>query len=768
MQFLQRTLSLCAAVALAQGVYAQVTFPELEPNSQRPEANVVTGILPGDFITGTTTGTVTTLGSTLLTSVDLFRVQTTALPLGIYKHTLTLSTSTTTGNTGTIRGLNQTGTAGTASTGGTPGTTDSTIQLTSTLTVPPRFNQWYAFGKQEEIYYRVSGTTATTATYTATFATAPVTATPIAGFFESGAPITITTIGETTANTDIAVYDANLSAINGFNNDDEGPAGATTQSRLTRTFAPGTYYVAVSSSNTAWNFPAAPDEDTFSLIMDFPDSLVRSSTTTVAADWDFRISACNGDVRVVNQLPANAPYEITWFQINVAAGAPLLSPPPNDVCASATLLPGTSTVTGNLAAATNDALASCDAGGTGSRDLWYSISGGANGGLLSLATCGTTAVTDTVVTVYNSCGGTELACSDDCGGTPCTGPTSCLSGIPLAAAQLVSIRVSDKGLGGCGEFVMAVTFIATPPPNDDCNTPIVLPGPGLYAFDTTSATTGTQGQGLTIPCATTSSIKKDIWYTYTAASTGTLTLTTCGLTTSTDTDTKITVYNGAGCPVSPSGYACDDDSCTTPFPELNTNLVVPITCGQVITIQLGNYSTALTVNIVGSMGVTESGTPCATPSTTFCTGDAVGTTCLACGNNGAAGRGCANSGFAGGTRLANSGIASVSADTLVLTTTDITGPGLFFQANGLAANPITFGDGMLCAAAGILRLGVVFPTAGSSSYPGGLTPNPITIGGGPIFASDVKHYQCWYRDAIAFCTASTFNTSNGISLTWGP
>jgi hypothetical protein len=55
-------------------------------------------------------------------------VKTGALPLGIYQHRLTLSTSTTSGHTGTIRCINQTGTAGTASTGGTPGTTDLPLQ----------------------------------------------------------------------------------------------------------------------------------------------------------------------------------------------------------------------------------------------------------------------------------------------------------------------------------------------------------------------------------------------------------------------------------------------------------------------------------------------------------------------------------------------------------------------------------------------------------------------------------------------------------------
>ncbi len=157
-----------------------------------------------------------------------------------------------------------------------------------------------------------------------------------------------------------------------------------------------------------------------------------------------------------------------------------------------------------------------------------------------------------------------------------------------------------------------------------------------------------------------------------------------------------------------------------------------------------------------------------TPSNPFCDGSVVGSTCVACGNNGAAGRGCANSSFPSGGLLTNSGIASLGADSLVLSAADITGPGLFFQATAVAASPITFGDGMLCASVGIIRLGVVFPSAGSASYPGGLTPNPISVGGAPIAAGNTRHYQCWYRDAVAFCTASTFNLTNGISLIWTP
>ncbi|MBL8858971.1 MAG: hypothetical protein JNL28_10730 [Planctomycetes bacterium] len=156
-------------------------------------------------------------------------------------------------------------------------------------------------------------------------------------------------------------------------------------------------------------------------------------------------------------------------------------------------------------------------------------------------------------------------------------------------------------------------------------------------------------------------------------------------------------------------------------------------------------------------------------SAPFCLGDGTGAACP-CGNFGSAGNGCANSSFASGTRLTATGNpgASAGTDTLVLTATNIPGPGLFFQGTGLSASPIAFGDGQLCAAVGIVRLGVVFPTGSTASYPGGLTPNPIHIAGAPIANGDVRHYQVWYRDAVSFCTPATYNLSQGLSVTWGP
>jgi hypothetical protein len=405
--------------------------------------------------------------------------------------------------------------------------------------------------------------------------------------------------------------------------------------------------------------------------------------------------------------------------------------------------------------------------GNMTKDVWFQWTATFTG-TAGIQLCGHT-TSDTMLAVWTGAGcptGTATACNDDSCGL--------VSALTFAATS-GSIYMVQVGMYANGTGVLTSMDITNiiPPTNDDCSAPIALPaGTSTQAYDTSLATTGSQGQGESL-CLdyTTTGIGKDIWYTWTPTMSGTVTVTTCGLAPG--FDTKIAVYDGAGCPAA-GAIACNDDEGHSPTMltytctsyNFNSTLTFTSVCGNTYTIQVGQYPFS-TTNITASFSVTETGTACATPSTPFCDGSAVGTTCLACGNNGGAGRGCANSSFAAGGLLTNSGNASIGADTLVLTASSITGPGLFFRGTGLAANPITFGDGMLCAAVGIVRMGVVFPVAGSASYPGGLTPAPIHIAGGDA-SGDTRHYQCWYRDAVVFCSASTFNLTQGLTLTWIP
>jgi len=345
----------------------------------------------------------------------------------------------------------------------------------------------------------------------------------------------------------------------------------------------------------------------------------------------------------------------------------------------------------------------------------------------------------------------------------------------IAGSQQVWIRVSDKGLGitGSGNFSLVLSVVAPPPSNDDCSTPNVLAGLGVLPVDNTGATTGTQGQAepLCILVGGTP-IRQDVWYTWVSPRNGAVELTTCGLLApgGGSQDTKIAVYDGAGCPTA-AAIACNDDdpgACGGFASKLTFNAV----CGNTYTFQFGMYQgTALFYQ--GGLSIASTAPGCDTPSTPVCLGDGTQAACP-CLNSGAAGHGCASPAFASGAILTSSGIASdetvsgPSADTLVLTATNIPGPGLFFQSNALVATPINFGDGHLCAAVGLVRLGVVFSAGGVASYPGGLTPNEIHIQGGAL-AGQTKFYQCWYRSLPNLCNNPTNPNSNltqGLSLVW--
>lgn len=317
-----------SAVLLAAGValpcfqaQAQIGFPEIEPNETKAQAltNGPFILNDNDWVFGITTGSSTTTPGTA--SADTFLIQNVARPLGIYRHRLVITTSGTAGHTGTIRGLTQTaatpgpwpGPVGTPNAG-----TDAVLQTSSTATTPPRFVQWYGFGKQEQLFFRVTGTTSTTAEYRATLETVPVVPTFI-GTFQPG-QITIHTVGQGhSTDTDLWVYDANLDPIVGYGNDDNsvngGGPGSGLQSWLRRDYTPGVYYLALTNFNFA-NNQGSPCDDNFRTgsVLDFP-GLATNSSTTVNLNMAFTV--VDSAVAVQVQATKTEPFQILWFQFEV-------------------------------------------------------------------------------------------------------------------------------------------------------------------------------------------------------------------------------------------------------------------------------------------------------------------------------------------------------------------------------------------------------------------------------------------------------------------
>jgi hypothetical protein len=284
---------------------AQTTFVESEPNSAKSEATPVICMHSGDKISGTTTGADTTPGSTLITSVDTFIIQTCPLPPGIYGHYLE---GLDANHTGTLRGLDQTGTPGS---GGTPGTNDVTLQTTQHFVADSLL--WFGFGKQEKVYVRIQGNGGP-APYTATLASVPMFIRWLDNTFQPG-PITISTIGMTTIDTDLVLLDSNFDPVPGGTNDDEFPV-ASKQSRLTRTLGPGSYYIGIMRGDVVTGV-AAPSDDGFPTgnLLDFPGAVVTSAFSTPS----FAFTVSDGTTTSVQGTDQPVAFQVGWFRFTVGA-----------------------------------------------------------------------------------------------------------------------------------------------------------------------------------------------------------------------------------------------------------------------------------------------------------------------------------------------------------------------------------------------------------------------------------------------------------------
>jgi hypothetical protein len=334
----------CAALFLTAGIAATlptmalaVDFPEVEPNETKATATPALGLLAGDTLSGTTTGSLSS-GTTLATR-DTFRVGTAAAPLGIYRHRLAITTTGTAGHTGNVLGL--------TISGGAPATSEATIQSSTSTTTPARVNQWYGFGRSEQIFYRVTGGTTTTAPYLATYSVDPVVPATFATNPEAGA-ITIARAGESTVDgldRDAFLFDSNLNPIAGIDDPD-------TQA-LARTLAAGTYYVAYGRFNVAAGLATGPSiiqgTGTGGNVMDFADVVATSVSGSSTVPITLNITSPAGTTSA--SAPLLGAFDVAWFQFTVVPA----STPTNPIITSASGSPATVnagsilTITANVA-----------------------------------------------------------------------------------------------------------------------------------------------------------------------------------------------------------------------------------------------------------------------------------------------------------------------------------------------------------------------------------------------------------------------------------
>jgi hypothetical protein len=149
-----------------------------------------------------------------------------------------------------------------------------------------------------------------------------------------------------------------------------------------------------------------------------------------------------------------------------------------------------------------------------------------------------------------------------------------------------------------------------------------------------------------------------------------------------------------------------------------------------------------------------------------CLGDGSLVACP-CGNNGASGHGCANSFNPSGALLSGAGDASVSADSVTLTASGLSGALCIFVQGTALMPPVFVDDGVWCTDM-ILRLGSPPVAGGASTYPplGGV---PVSIKGVLPPAGGTRYYQAFYRNAaMTFCPPATSNRTSGLQIVWAP
>jgi len=161
------------------------------------------------------------------------------------------------------------------------------------------------------------------------------------------------------------------------------------------------------------------------------------------------------------------------------------------------------------------------------------------------------------------------------------------------------------------------------------------------------------------------------------------------------------------------------------------------------------------------------------PGAGYCFGDPGSGTPCPCNNDNdgsVPGSGCANGVHSSGAQLVGLGQASVSADSLVLSSSGLQAntAGLYFQANNAlnGGDGIVFGDGLRCAAGSVIRLQV------RSANASGESNTTLAIGTrGAVAAGDTKRYQCWYRNTTSPPCGpgvNDYNLTNGYEITWTP
>lgn len=273
--------------------------------------------------------------------------------------------------------------------------------------------------------------------------------------------------------------------------------------------------------------------------------------------------------------------------------------PANDLCTNAQVVAVGTTAFDNTGAG-DETTATCAFNLTDTGDVWFSFTPTASGPY-NFTTDGTTGISDTVLSIYDVCGGTQLACDDDSG----AGLYSTITAFNMTAGTPYIIRVAAWGNAtvqfGAGQLTISGGGGGGGPANDQCANAEVLNAPGTFAWDNT----GADADG-TATCTTSG---PSVWFRYNPIGTGVATFNTEG--SAGLTDTVLSLFDACG----GTQLACDDDAGTGFLSSITYN----VTAGVPVWIRASGFNGAtgsaqLNVIQVLCSGPVANDT-CATPTT---------------------------------------------------------------------------------------------------------------------------------------------------------
>ncbi len=275
----------------------------------------------------------------------------------------------------------------------------------------------------------------------------------------------------------------------------------------------------------------------------------------------------------------------TAFQFDVMLSSS--TPPANDTCTTATTaVVGDNAFDNRLA--TTDSTATC---AESTNDVWFSFTAPATN-IYRFSRTGLfyVSLTNAVLTVFDSCNGTQLACSSNTSGV-----LTANADVLLQAGQTVRVRIASRTSAnpfspnaGPGILKVALAPIA---PNDTCATatPVLA---GTTLIDTRE----TFDDSIIAPCNPFPAtwVDKEVWYTLTPTATGNITLSISRNFSNPApflTQATLTVYSACGGSV----LGCAALAVSSSDGPWLCN--VPVTQGQPIRIRVGSPSTGGVANL---------------------------------------------------------------------------------------------------------------------------------------------------------------------------